>query len=107
FKPYARDPLDFRLAVTHGVDRNPRARWSVNRPRLAKISTAQEFAHDHNVGAAHNLAPQRRSVLERRKEDRRTQIGIRAQLAPYTQQSSLRTQVAGIVIEGRTSDRAQ
>ena len=54
-----------------------------------------------------NLRPQRRTILQRRKEHRRTQVGIRAQLAPYAQQSRLGPQVPRIVIERRTPHRAQ
>ena len=47
------------------------------------------------------------AILQRRKEHRRTQIGVRAQLAPNAQQSRLGTQMSRIVIERRTPHRAQ
>ena len=46
-------------------------------------------------------------VFERRKKYRRPQVGVRAQLAPDAQQSRLRAQMAGIVIERRSAHGAQ
>src|SRR5579864_9775019 len=93
------DPFDFRFAVAHSVDRNPRARNALDRTWLPEIRSPQQLPHDHDVSTAHQFRAQRRAILERWKKDRRPQIRISSQLPPQAQQSGLRPQMPRIVIE--------
>ena len=78
-----------------------------DRTRFTEIKASQQLAHDHDVGAANELSAQRRTIFERGKTDRGTQIGISAELSAQPQQSSLGTKMIGIMIERGTSHRAQ
>ncbi len=107
FKRHVRDALDFQLAVAHGVDCYPMARSALGVARFAEVDASQKFAHNHDVRAAHDFRPQRGSVFERGKANRRPQVGKHAQFPPQAQQSSLRPQMTGKAVECRAADCAQ
>jgi hypothetical protein len=106
-KRHTRNPLDFRLAVAHGVDRLPRALFAFDRAWFAEIQPAQQFAYDQDVGALYDFFAQRRTRSQHRIKDRRTQIGERPQFLAKPQQSGLRAKLARIAIEGGIANRSQ
>src|SRR5208282_3171755 len=106
-KGNAGDALDLRLTVAHAVERLPRAGFACDGARLAEIQSAEQFAHDENVGAFHDFFAQRRAGSERRIKDRGTEIGERPEFLAQAQQSSFGAKLARIVIEGRTADGSE
>src|SRR5271157_1096545 len=107
----AGDALDLRLAVAHGVERVARAGGAFALgnygARLAEIQSAEQFAHDENVGSFDDFFAQRRAGSQHRIKDRRTKIGESSELLAEAQQSSFGAKFARIVIEGRTADCAE
>src|ERR1039458_2339720 len=78
-KGNAGDALDLRLTIAHGVDRLARAgsafAFTFNRARLPEIQSAEQFAHDENVGSLDDFFAQRRARSQRRIKDCGTEIG--------------------------------
>src|ERR1700676_2456616 len=66
FKCDACDALDLRLTVAHGVERVARAVRAVDGAWLAEIQSAEQFAHDENVGSFDDFFTQRRAGGQRR-----------------------------------------
>ena len=104
----AGNALDLRLAVAHGVDGLARAGdavvLSINGTGLAEIQSAEQFAHDENVGSFDDFFAQRRAGSQRGIIDSGTEVGESAELLAEAQQSSFGAKFARIMIEGRTAD---
>src|SRR6266478_5022734 len=57
----ARDALNLRLTVAHGVERVARAGRAFDGTRLAEIQSAKQFAHNKNVGSLDDFFAKRRA----------------------------------------------
>ena len=75
--------------------------------RRAEVEAAQQFAHEQNVGAIHDLRTQRAVHRQFPERKRGAQIGEPAQLGPNLQQSGFRPLVRGKGIELVAAHRAQ
>src|ERR1700681_2878554 len=79
FKCDAGDALDLRLTVAHGVERVACAIGAVvlgnYGARLAEIQSAEQLAHDEDVGSFDYFFAQRRAGGQHRIKDRGTEIG--------------------------------
>ena len=74
---HARDALDFRARVGHGIDRALFRAAARDAARRAVIEAAGQFADDDHVGAFDQVVLQRRGIEQRRVRAHRAQIGDR------------------------------
>src|ERR1700676_3522053 len=100
----AGDGLDLRLTVAHGVERVARAARAINGAWLAEIQSAEQLAHDEDVGAFDDFFAQRRGGSQRRIKDCGPKICEGSEFLAEAQQSSFGAKFARIVIEGWTAD---
>ena len=79
----------------------------MNETGLTEVQSSQQFANDENVRTPDQVGAQRRAVSYRGITNRGTQVGEGTQLTPKLQQSTFWTKVAGKIIKGGATDRAQ
>src|SRR5262249_12416594 len=102
------DPFDLVGVVDLSVDRSLLAVAEVPYLlRLAEIDAASEFTDDHDVEPFDNLRLERRSGSKRWVADRRTQIGVKAELLTEAQEPRFRANVIGNTVPFRTADGGQ
>ena len=85
----AGDTLDLILGVAHGVV--GLMAGFVDGARLAEVEAAEQFAHDHQIGAGETLRAQRRALRDGWKGNGGTQIGKASEGVAQIEQTSLRT----------------
>src|ERR1035438_10189186 len=87
----AGNALDLRFAIAHGVDRLACAGSAFDGARLAEIQSAEQFAHDEDVGSLDDFLAQWRTGSKRGIKSGRTEIGESPELLSQAQESSFGT----------------
>src|SRR6185436_7197140 len=80
-----RDPPDFFATVDFGIERL----LVVATARRAEIDSAEQFPHDHEIYAAHRIAPQRRTVDESFENRHRAEVRVIAEQLAQIEQTVL------------------
>ena len=102
------DALDLWLAVAAWCRRrrDRRERPAVD-ARLAEVESSKQFAHDQDVGAAHDLGDAAANCLPEPENIPLAEVGEYAKFSTQAQQAAFGTQMTGNVVEGGPADRAE
>ena len=102
-----RDARDLVLVVDHRVPAAAKPTLLAAPPRLAEVDAAGQLAHDEQVDALDDLAPQRRGIGEPGDDGRGPQVREEAEILADAQQPLLGAHVDGERVPLRPADRAE